>query len=110
MPRRPFLHATSLILLLFTLFIIAVRYVRIPLSLYHKVKHFPYIFLTASLSHHFRDGYRRGLWFVPFGNTKPLPYVLYVALTMTLPWILKYIIWLTESKKNIRKLNVLLNI
>ena len=74
---------------------------------YHKVKHFPYIFLTASLSHHFRDGFRRGLWFAPFGNTRPLPYVLYVALTVTLPWVLMYIIWITESKKNIRKSNIL---
>ncbi|EDV25271.1 uncharacterized protein TRIADDRAFT_23383 [Trichoplax adhaerens] len=106
--RRPFLHATSLILFLFFVTVIVVRYM--PLSVYHKMKYLPYIFLAASLSHHFRDGYRRGLWFAPFGSSRPLPYTLYVSLTMVLPWILIYLMWITESERKIKKSKILLNV
>ncbi|CAH1801409.1 unnamed protein product [Owenia fusiformis] len=45
----------------------------------------PLIFTIAWLSHHLRDGTRRGLWVRPFGSTPPIPYVVYVILVMLLP-------------------------
>lgn len=41
--------------------------------------------MCAVLSHHIRDGTRRGLWIYPFGSSPSIPYYCYVLLTMCLP-------------------------
>jgi hypothetical protein len=35
-----------------------------------------------------RDGYRRGLWFWPFGSTPAIPYTIYLFLELILPFVL----------------------
>uniref|UniRef100_A0A336M3A8 Transmembrane protein 267 n=1 Tax=Culicoides sonorensis TaxID=179676 RepID=A0A336M3A8_CULSO len=43
---------------------------------------------NAFSSHHIRDSTRRGLWFLGYGHTRPLPNLAYIFGTMTIPWIL----------------------
>lgn len=46
-----------------------------------------------------RDGYRRGLWFYPFGETLPLPRIVYLGITMTFPLFIKLVYkYLYENK------------
>ena len=59
------------------------------------------MFVVAVISHHLRDGNRRGLWFWPFGSTPPLPYWLYISCTVALPFFLK------EMKSSIDKIVVI---
>ncbi|OQR96872.1 hypothetical protein ACHHYP_13162 [Achlya hypogyna] len=45
--------------------------------------------LVCLLSHQLRDAFRRGLWIAPgVGSTPPLPYAMYLALELSLPWVL----------------------
>ncbi|KAL1465298.1 hypothetical protein WDU94_004881, partial [Cyamophila willieti] len=64
---RPFLHCTSLWILIAWL-----------LSLSHH--NLAVLILTSVVSHHIRDASRRGLWFYPLFSTPPLPTVLYLSL------------------------------
>jgi hypothetical protein len=50
------------------------------------------IIIVAFATHHIRDGTRRGLMFAPFGDTPPLPYVMYIALTIFTPYVFKVFI------------------
>lgn len=59
------------------------------------------MFVVAVISHHLRDGNRRGLWFWPFGSTPPLPYWLYISCTVALPFFIK------EMKRSIDKIVVI---
>ena len=61
----------------------------------------PYLFAVAVISHHLRDGYRRGLWFWPLGSTPPLPYWLYIVCTMALPYFVR------EIKRSLEKLVII---
>lgn len=50
----------------------------------------------AFITHHIRDATRRGLWFLLYGHTKPIPYWIYVSLIILLPWfIIKTIEYMT---------------
>ena len=46
--------------------------------------------LVAGLSHHWRDGYRHGIWFCPFGSTPLYSYTLYLVGLVLLPLILAF--------------------
>ncbi|XP_011687275.1 PREDICTED: transmembrane protein C5orf28 isoform X1 [Wasmannia auropunctata] len=70
--KRPFLHCTTVPILLWILFISLSSSFHSPL-----LEHTSWVILAAFLSHHIRDGTRRGLWFCPFGSTRPIPYYLY---------------------------------
>ncbi|XP_018396387.1 PREDICTED: transmembrane protein C5orf28 isoform X1 [Cyphomyrmex costatus] len=94
--KRPFLHCTTIPLLLWTFFILLSNTFHSPL-----MEHISWVILAAFLSHHIRDGTRRGLWFCPFGSTRPIPYYLYVSLSMSLPYILHWLMSLhTFAPKN----------
>ncbi|XP_037801552.1 transmembrane protein 267-like isoform X2 [Penaeus monodon] len=61
------------------------------------------IIIACVLSHHIRDGIRRGLWFQPIGTTPVLPYWLYVVITLILPFAVgglasKLSAWITASQ------------
>jgi len=77
--KRPLFHSTSLLLLVWIMLLLISTLTRWNLI------RFSWIFLTAGLSHHLRDGIRRGLWFYPFGSTNPLPYWSYILATAMLP-------------------------
>lgn len=47
--------------------------------------------MASFMSHHVRDGNRRGLWFWPFGSTQPIPYYLYLSICMVLPYFIQWI-------------------
>ena len=49
----------------------------------------PYLFAVAIISHHLRDGHRRGLWFWPIGSTPAIPYWLYVVCIVAFPCFIK---------------------
>ena len=83
--QRPFLHNTSLILLIAVILYVLVVYIIPQLR---SIKDFPTMFLVSSLSHHLRDADRKGLWFAPFGSTPPLPLKLYVLLVVLLPLVI----------------------
>ncbi|KAG5332499.1 TM267 protein, partial [Acromyrmex charruanus] len=94
--KRPFLHCTTIPILLWTFFILLSNTFHSPL-----MEHISWMILAAFLSHHIRDGTRRGLWFCPFGSTRPIPYYLYVSLCMSLPYILHWLMSLhTFTPKN----------
>ena len=95
--QRPALHNSSLIVFL-TLSLLAISEVlkgaptdavgnvAKPFSIMTSLTQWlPWIFCVAGTSHHVRDATRRGFLFLPFGSTAPLPYTVYVLLTMFLP-------------------------
>ncbi|XP_038058128.1 transmembrane protein 267-like [Patiria miniata] len=92
LPHRPVLHSTSLILLIGFILLLTTR-----ITASHKLRPLPYMFLTASLSHHIRDGSRRGLWLWPLGSTPPLPYWTYIGLVCILPVVVELFLDRTES-------------
>jgi len=90
--RRPFLHCTTVPIILWTLLMIVSRKFGSP-----GMSNYAWIILTSFLSHHIRDGSRRGLWFAPLGSTRPIPYYLYIALSMGLPYIIFWLMYLTAA-------------
>ena len=102
LPQRPALHNSSIILFL-TLAFLGISEIfndsskheatggnnsSIMTSLRHAL---PWMFCVALSSHHVRDAARRGLWFSPFGSTSPLPYAVYVLLTLLLPNVVRWL-------------------
>ncbi|XP_060567037.1 transmembrane protein 267-like [Ruditapes philippinarum] len=80
LPTRPPFHATTLIVIIdITMGIMAA--ILKSQSLFLGLL----IFTTAWISHHVRDGHRRGLWFYPFGETAPIPKFIYIGIIMILP-------------------------
>lgn len=70
------------------------------------------LIIACVLSHHIRDGIRRGLWFQPIGTTPVLPYWLYVVVTILLPFAMgalasKLSAWITDSKRFVPKTYVI---
>lgn len=83
-PRnRPFLH-NSLLLLIITLFMFICEYV------FYRPQYVPYslIFFLGWSTHHLRDAQRRGLTFLPFGETSPIDY--YILLMCIVLIIIKF--------------------
>ncbi|KAL6432297.1 hypothetical protein ACFW04_006736 [Cataglyphis niger] len=96
--KRPFLHCTTVPIILWVLLNFLSKTFHSPSILEHT----SWVILASFLSHHIRDGTRRGLWFCPFGSTRPIPYYLYVSLCMFLPYILY---WLMNLQKFVQKSN-----
>ncbi|XP_059616150.1 transmembrane protein 267 [Phlebotomus argentipes] len=94
LPSRPFLHCSTIPLLILILILITTRYFKsLSACLWLCV-----IFL-AFASHHVRDSIRRGLWFCPLGSTQPTPYTLYLLTTALLPQIVILLIsWSPQFK------------
>ncbi|XP_043283505.1 transmembrane protein 267 [Venturia canescens] len=103
--RRPFLHNTTIPLVLWIVLMLSSRSFNSP-----GLNNFAWIVLTSFLSHHIRDGSRRGLWFAPFGSTPPIPYYLYVAFSMGLPYIIYWLMFLIGAPiikdRNYQPLNI----
>ncbi|XP_019622820.1 PREDICTED: transmembrane protein 267-like [Branchiostoma belcheri] len=80
LPERPPFHATSLLLsTVFTMWIL------LKMMDWKALHILPWVCTVAWLSHHIRDGTRRGLWFPPIGSSPPIPYWLYIGLIVLLP-------------------------
>ncbi|XP_031334175.1 transmembrane protein 267 isoform X2 [Photinus pyralis] len=94
--NRPALHCSSVpLIVVFILFLISYTLrerwlLRVAL-----------IIFTAFSSHHTRDATRRGYWFYPFGSTPSIPYVVYILLTILIPYLVCLIINFTDKQKNI---------
>lgn len=83
--KRPFLHCTTVpILLWIILILISTTFNN------QSLNDFSWIIFASFLSHHIRDATRRGLWFCPLGTTQPIPYYMYIAMSMMLPYILHW--------------------
>lgn len=78
--RRPFLHCSNIPFIVLIVFILCANLRTFRLNIWLAMV------LTALTSHHIRDATRRGFWIRPYGDTPPLPYVVYVALTVALPF------------------------
>ncbi|XP_064596500.1 transmembrane protein 267-like [Liolophura sinensis] len=97
-PTRPPLHATSVIPLCASFI-----YVTSRLLSWKSGTTLAVMLTIAWLSHHIRDGVRRGLWLPPFGSTPPIPFNVYVASTAILPVLFKVMKFYSESFSNISK-------
>ncbi|XP_015430695.1 PREDICTED: transmembrane protein C5orf28 [Dufourea novaeangliae] len=84
--KRPFLHCTTVPIVLWFLMNFYSNVFNYP-----KLSYYSWIVLASFLSHHIRDGTRRGLWFCPIGSTQPIPYYLYLSMSMMLPHILQWL-------------------
>jgi len=51
---------------------------------------FAWVYQTAILSHHIRDGYRRGIWLGPLQNIPTYPYWLYIVWISALTILFKF--------------------
>lgn len=84
--KRGIFHCTS-----FGLLISAILYL---ISYYMKNQEillWNFMLIIAYSSHHVRDANRRGLWFYPYGHTRPLSYYFYVFLICALPHTFAYL-------------------
>jgi hypothetical protein len=90
--NRPFLHNSSLTLLIsITIIIIGL------LSHNWMCYTFGWICLTASFTHHLRDALRHGFWFSPF-HTKPVPFWVYVLILTSYPLLCSWIMDIMAQK------------
>ncbi|XP_076622818.1 transmembrane protein 267 [Colletes latitarsis] len=87
--KRPFMHCTTLPIALWFMLNFYSSIFNHP-----KLSYYSWMMLASFLSHHIRDGTRRGLWFCPIGSTQPIPYYLYLSMSMMLPHVLQ---WLMTS-------------
>ena len=92
--NRPFLHSTTVVFI-----VVPILQVWLAQNVSY-LRSLPYLFAVAVISHHLRDGHRRGLWFWPLGSTPPLPYWVYITCVMALPCFVK------DIKRSIEKFNV----
>ncbi|XP_077872817.1 transmembrane protein 267 isoform X1 [Ictidomys tridecemlineatus] len=95
LPRRPFFHCSTVIL-------VVVLILKLTMHLF-KLKDswcfLPWMLFISWTSHHIRDGIRHGLWMCPFGKTSPLPFWLYVITTSSLPHICSFAMYLTGTRQ-----------
>lgn len=88
---RPPFHNSSIFLILFLLLLLQNFY----LKLNSTFSTFLLIIITAVVSHHLRDGNRRGLWFWPLGSTRALsPDFVYITAECLLPACIWKIQWM----------------
>ncbi|EDW93317.2 transmembrane protein 267 [Drosophila yakuba] len=80
--KRPFLHCSSIIvvLLLFYMCTACLNYFRTSLMLGSL--------LCAFITHHTRDAVRRGYWLCPLGHTDRMPQLAYILTTILTPHLL----------------------
>nr|CAD7259557.1 unnamed protein product [Timema shepardi] len=88
---RPFLHCTSVPLTICVVVIVLSHVLG-----WSTLVRITWLVLAALLSHHIRDGTRRGLWMWPFGSTPIIPYSLYVGAMMALPHIIGLVLPSTQ--------------
>lgn len=79
---RPCFHATSIIVVVDILLLIINYFTKNQNILLGAL-----IFTISWLTHHVRDGLRRGLWFYPIGETPPLPRPVFIGSVMIIPLV-----------------------
>ncbi|XP_031846842.1 transmembrane protein 267 [Nomia melanderi] len=84
--KRPFMHCTTLPIIIWLI----LNYYSSAYN-HPQLSHVSWMILASFLSHHIRDGTRRGLWFCPIGSTQPIPYYLYLSMSMMLPYVLQWL-------------------
>ncbi|XP_036383791.1 transmembrane protein 267 [Megalops cyprinoides] len=94
LPHRPPLHCSTLIPAL----CLSLRLLMWACRLKDSWCFLPWMLFISLASHHVRDGARHGLWVCPLGNTMPVPYWLYVAITATLPHLCSVLMYLTGTR------------
>nr|XP_048299029.1 transmembrane protein 267 [Myodes glareolus]XP_048299030.1 transmembrane protein 267 [Myodes glareolus]XP_048299031.1 transmembrane protein 267 [Myodes glareolus]XP_048299032.1 transmembrane protein 267 [Myodes glareolus] len=97
LPRRPFLHCSTVIP-------VAVVSLKLAMHLFRFRDSWcflPWMLFISWASHHIRDGIRHGLWICPFGKTSPLPFWLYVTTTLSLPHLCSFLMYLTGTRQTI---------
>nr|XP_004665013.2 transmembrane protein 267 [Jaculus jaculus]XP_044994885.1 transmembrane protein 267 [Jaculus jaculus] len=95
LPRRPFLHCSTVIPITVLALTLAVHLLKLR-DLWCVL---PWMLFVSWTSHHVRDGIRHGLWICPFGKTSPLPFWLYVITTLTLPHMCSFLMYLTGTRQ-----------
>ncbi|XP_036265321.1 transmembrane protein 267 [Pipistrellus kuhlii] len=95
LPRRPFLHCSTLI----PIVVLTLKATMHLFKLKDSWCFLPWMVFISWTSHHIRDGLRRGLWLCPFGKTPPLPVWLYVVSTASLPHFCSMVMYLTGTRQ-----------
>lgn len=95
LPRRPFLHCSTMI----PVAVLTLKFTMHLLKLKDSWCFLPWMLFMSWTSHHIRDGIRHGLWLCPFGKTSPLPFWLYVIVTASLPHICSIIMHFTGTRQ-----------
>ncbi|XP_043678260.1 transmembrane protein 267 isoform X1 [Vespula pensylvanica] len=104
--KRPFLHCTTIPILLWLIMNLSSITFNCP-----SLNQYSWIVSASFLSHHIRDATRRGLWFCPFGSTQPIPYNLYIGISMALPyilhWFMQFHILLPKVSENLTDIDII---
>nr|XP_020040878.1 transmembrane protein 267 [Castor canadensis] len=95
LPRRPFLHCSTVI----PIAALTLKFIMHIFKLKDSWHFLPWMLFVSWTSHHIRDGIRHGLWICPFGKTSPLPFWLYVIMTSTLPHMCSFVMYLTGTRQ-----------
>lgn len=95
LPRRPFLHCSTVI----PVVALTLKFAMYLFKLKDSWCFLPWMLFISWTSHHIRDGIRHGLWLCPFGKTSPLPFWLYVITTASLPHICSFVMHLTGTRQ-----------
>ncbi|XP_055451715.1 transmembrane protein 267 [Psammomys obesus] len=95
LPRRPFLHCSTVI----PVTVVSVKLAVHIFKLRDSWCFLPWMLFISWTSHHIRDGIRHGLWIWPFGKTPPLPFWLYVLSTLSLPHLCSFLMSLTGTRQ-----------
>ncbi|XP_051028299.1 transmembrane protein 267 [Acomys russatus] len=95
LPRRPFLHCSTVV----PITVLCVKLMTHLLKLRDSWSFLPWMLFISWTSHHIRDGIRHGLWICPFGKTPPLPHWLYVISTLFLPHVCSLLMYLTGTRQ-----------
>ncbi|XP_028394287.1 transmembrane protein 267-like [Dendronephthya gigantea] len=85
LPKRPPFHSTSILVPILPLTIVFAIY-------YPTFWTLPFLTTVSVISHHIRDGHRRGIWFWPIGSTPAIPYWLYLVTIVLLPLLTTFFI------------------
>lgn len=95
LPQRPPLHC-------FTVIPVVVFSVKLAMWIFRLKDSWcflPWMIAMSWVSHHIRDGIRHGLWFCPFGNTAPVPYWTYIAITSSFPHLCSVLMYVTGTRE-----------
>ena len=97
------MHCTTIPLVLWMTLNYISKIMNIPILLTYA-----WMIFGSFLSHHIRDGNRRGLWFWPFGSTPPIPYNLYLTACMALPYFIEWtMVWqMKERNRSLSNVNI----
>lgn len=94
--NRPVLHCTTVPLIITPVLLLIAYICEI-----HSLQRYSLIIFTAFITHHTRDAARRGYWLYPFGSTKPIPYMLYVLITLLIPYVIDTFMRALKFKRTI---------